>query len=158
VRGAARTAPGPGTSGYSGTPLAQKLGIRAGSRLYLEAAPSNYSELLAPLPADVQSVPHIDARTDIIHLFATRRTELRTLLRATRQAMRPDAILWVSWPKRAARVPTDITEDVIRELALPMDLVDIKVCAVDATWSGLKLMVRRARRTAPPTPKQPRSR
>jgi hypothetical protein len=158
VRGAARTAPGPGTSGYSGTPLAQKLGIRAGSRLYLQAAPGNYRELLAPLPAGVQTVPDIDAATDIIHLFATRRTELRTLLRATRQAMRPDASIWVSWPKRAARVPTDITEDVIRELALPMDLVDIKVCAVDATWSGLKLMVRRARRTPPPTRKHLRPR
>jgi len=150
--------PGPISSGYSGTPLAKKLGIGAGSRLYLQAAPGNYRELLAPLPAGVQTVPHIDASTDIIHLFATRRTALRTLLRTTRKAMRPNASVWVSWPKRAAGVPTDITEDVIRELALPMDLVDIKVCAVDATWSGLKLMVRRARRTPPPARKRPRQR
>jgi hypothetical protein len=158
VRGAARTVPGPTASGYSGTPLAKKLGIGASSRLYLQAAPGNYSELIAPLPAGVQTVPHLDASTDIIHLFATRRAELSTLLRSTRKAMRPDAIVWVSWPKRAARVPTDITEGVIRELALPMDLVDIKVCAVDATWSGLKLMVRRARRNPPPTRKRPRQR
>ena len=147
--------PGFTSAGYSGTPLAKKLGIRASSRLYLQAAPGNYGALLAPLPGGVQTMPHIDASTDIIHLFATRRTELRALLRTTRAAMRPDAIVWVSWPKRAARVPTDITEEVIRELALPMDLVDIKVCAVDATWSGLKLMVRRARRTPPPARTRP---
>ena len=88
----------------------------------------------------------IDATTDIIHLFATRRAALRTLLRNTLNAMRPDAVVWVSWPKRSAGVATDITEDVIREVALPMNLVDIKVCAVDATWSGLKLMVRKAKR------------
>jgi hypothetical protein len=146
VRGAARAVPAPTTTGYSGTPLAKKLGIRANSRLYLQAAPADYARLVAPLPAGVRTVSRIDATTDIIHLFATRRAALRTLLRDTLGAMRPDAIVWVSWPKRAARVPTDITEDVIRELALPMNLVDIKVCAVDATWSGLKLMVRKSKR------------
>jgi hypothetical protein len=138
--------PAPTTTGYSGTPLAKKLGIRVNSRLYLQAAPADYARLVAPLPTGVRTVSRIDATTDIIHLFATRRAALRTLLRDTLGAMRPDAIVWVSWPKRAARVPTDITEDVIRELALPMNLVDIKVCAVDATWSGLKLMVRKAKR------------
>lgn len=146
MRGAARAVPAPTTTGYSGTPLAKKLGIRANSRLYLQAAPADYGQLVAPLPAGVRTVSRIDATTDIIHLFATRRAALRTLLRDTLNAMRPDAIVWVSWPKRAAGVPTDITEDVIRELALPMNLVDIKVCAVDATWSGLKLMVRKAKR------------
>ena len=149
MRGAARAVPGPGASGYSGTPLAKKLGIRANSRLYLQSPPADYGELVAPLPAGVQRVSRIDATTDIIHLFATRRAALRTLLRTTRSAMRPDAAVWVSWPKRSAGVPSDITEDVIRELALPLDLVDIKVCAVDATWSGLKLMVRKARRPLP---------
>jgi hypothetical protein len=146
VRSAARAVPAPTTSGYSGTPLAKKLGIRANSRLYLHSAPADYSKLVAPLPAGVRMVSRIDASTDIIHLFATRRAALRVLLRDALEAMRPDAVVWVSWPKRAARVPTDITEDVIRELALPMNLVDIKVCAVDATWSGLKLMVRKAKR------------
>jgi hypothetical protein len=149
VRGAARAVPAPTTTGYSGTPRAKKLGIRANSRLYLRAAPADYGKLVAPLPAGVQTVSRIDATTDLIHLFATRRAALRTLLRDTLDAMRPDAIVWVSWPKRAAGVPTDITEDVIRELALPMNLVDIKVCAVDATWSGLKLMVRKAKRPRP---------
>jgi hypothetical protein len=138
--------PAPTPAGYSGTPLAKKLGIRANSRLYLQAAPADYGKLVAPLPAGVRTVSRIDATTDIIHLFATRRAVLRTLLRDTLNAMRPDATVWVSWPKRAAGVPTDITEDVIRELALPMNLVDIKVCAVDATWSALKLMVRKAKR------------
>ena len=149
MRSEARAEPAPTTTGYSGTPLAKKLGIRANSRLYLQAAPADYGKLVAPLPAGVRTVCRIDATTDIIHLFVTRRAALRTLMRDTFKAMRPDAIVWVSWPKRAAGVPTDITENVIRELALPMNLVDIKVCAVDATWSGLKLMVRKAKRPRP---------
>ena len=142
-------------SGYSGTPLAKKLGIRAGARLFLHAPPENYWQLLAPLPASVTTVPRIDARTDLLHLFATRRATLATLLERARAAMRDDAVIWVSWPKRAAAVATDITEDVVRELALPLGLVDIKVCAVDETWSGLKLMLRRRERVAPAA--QPRA-
>jgi hypothetical protein len=97
VRGAARAVPAPTTTGYSGTPLAKKLGIRANSRLYLQAAPADYGKLVAPLPAGVRTVSRIDASTDIIHLFATRRAVLRTLLRDTLKVMRPDAIVWVSW-------------------------------------------------------------
>ena len=135
-------------SGYSGTPLAQKLGIRAGCRLSLHAAPENYPALVAPLPAGVQMVPRVDADTDIVHVFATRRVQLGKLLHALRPIMRADAVIWVSWPKRASGVSTDITEDVIRELALPIGLVDIKVCAVDETWSGLKLVIRKVQRMA----------
>ncbi len=124
-------------SGYSGTPLAKKLGIRAGARLFVHAAPGNYTRLLAPLPAGVQVAARIDAHTDLIHAFATRQSELARLLQRALAAMRPDAALWVSWPKKAAGMPTDITEDAIRALALPLGLVDIKVCAVDDTWSGL---------------------
>jgi Protein of unknown function (DUF3052) len=144
----------PPTAGYSGTPLAKKLGLRAGTRLFLQAAPSNYWQLVAPAPERVRTVRRIDADTDLLHLFATRRGQLSEALRGARTAMRADAVIWVSWPKKASRVPTDITEDVIRELALPLGLVDIKVCAVDATWSGLKLMLRRSERgagTAPAT-------
>lgn len=137
-------------------PLAKKLGIAAGARLFLHEAPANYRELLAPLPVGVQTVPRIDAHTDVIHVFATRRAELGKMLRTALRAMRPDAAIWVSWPKKAAAVPTDITEQVIRELALPTGLVDIKVCAVDETWSGLKLVIRRTRRAAPA--KRPRTR
>lgn len=139
-------------SGYSGTPLAQKLGIKAGCRLYAQSAPANYLELLAPLPAQVQLVPRIIASTDVIHVFATRRTALARTLKSTHARMRPDAALWVSWPKKAAGVATNITEDTIRELALPLGLVDIKVCAVDATWSGLKLVIRTSMRPAATKP------
>jgi DUF3052 family protein len=135
-------------SGYSGTPLAQKLGIRAGTRLFLRAPPANYPQLVAPLPAGVRTVRRLDASTDIAHLFVTRRVQLQAALTTARRAMRDDAVVWVSWPKQAARVPSDISEGVVRELALPLGLVDIKVCAVDDTWSGLKLVVRLAQRAA----------
>ena len=142
-------------SGYSGTPLAQKLGITAGCRLYAKSAPANYRQLLAPLPARVQAVTRIAASTDIIHVFVTQRAALARALRSARDKMRPDAVLWVSWPKRTSGVATEITEDTIRELALPQSLVDVKVCAVDETWSALKLVIRKsarpaARRTAHP--------
>jgi hypothetical protein len=140
--------PRPSAAGYAGTPLAKKLGIRAGARLFLQAAPPNYRQLIAPAPEGVRTVRRIDARTDLLHLFATRRAQLGKALHGARRAMRADAVIWVSWPKQAARVPTDITEDVIRELALPLGLVDVKVCAVDETWSGLKLMLRRSERAA----------
>jgi hypothetical protein len=142
----------PPTAGYSGTPLAKKLGIRAGARLFLRAAPRNYWQLIAPAPEGVSAVRRVDARTDLLHLFATRRAELSEALQGARAAMRADAVIWVSWPKKASRVPTDITEGVIRELALPLGLVDIKVCAVDQTWSGLKLMLRRSERAAGAAP------
>jgi hypothetical protein len=135
-------------SGYSGTPLAQKLGIKAGCCLFVQCAPPNYLQLLAPLPTQVRTVTRISAATDIIHVFATKRSELARLLKSALTKMRPDAALWVSWPKRASGVATDITEDTIRELALPQDLVDIKVCAVDETWSGLKLVMRSSARPA----------
>ena len=129
-------------SGYSGTPLAKKLGIRAHTRLVVRAAPQNYRALLAPLPEGVQSARRIDARTDLIHLFATRATALRQGLAAARRNMRMDAVIWVSWPKQASRVDTDLNENGVRALALPLGLVDVKVCAVDETWSGLKLVLR----------------
>jgi hypothetical protein len=137
-------------SGYSGTPLAKKLGIRAQARLFVHAAPGNYRQLLAPLPPGVKSVPRIDDRTDLIHLFATRAAALARALTAARQEMRMDAVIWVSWPKRASGVDTDISENGIRALALPLGLVDVKVCAVDDTWSGLKLVLRKSERRGPP--------
>ena len=136
-------------SGYSGTPLAKKLGIRADARLFVRAAPDNYRELLAPLPEGVHSVRRIDARTDLIHLFATRAAALARALTAARRAMRMDAVIWVSWPKRLSGVDTDISENEVRALALPLGLVDVKVCAVDDTWSGLKLVLRKSERRAP---------
>ncbi len=143
MRGARRAAAAP--SGYSGTPLAKKLGIAAGCRLYPLEAPPNYAALLAPLPAGVRRVRRIGPDTDVIHVFATRRAQLERALRAS-LAMRADAVLWVSWPKKSSGLASEVSEDTVRELALPLGLVDIKVCAVDKTWSGLKLVVRKAAR------------
>jgi hypothetical protein len=133
-------------AGYSGTPLAKKLGIKPGSRLAVSGAPKNYAALLAPLPEGVQFQRSLGANTDMAHVFATKRTELSAALREALKKMKPDAAIWVSWPKKASKVETDITEDTIREIALPMGLVDIKVCAVDHTWSGLKLVLRKENR------------
>ena len=131
------------TAGYSGTPLAKKLGIGTGHRVWLVNAPANYETLVSPLPDGVTFVSKASNTTDIAHVFTTKRREMEKTLRAARGTLMPDAAIWVSWPKKAAKVATDITEDVIREVALPMGFVDIKVCAVDETWSGLKLVVRK---------------
>lgn len=130
-------------AGYSGTPLAKKLGIAAGSTVLPIGAPSHYRALLAPLPADVVFARSAGAKVDIAHVFTTRANELARHLTALRHELRPDATVWVSWPKKAAKVATDVTEDVIRDLALPLGFVDVKVCAVDEVWSGLRLVVRK---------------
>lgn len=132
-------------AGYSGTPLATKLGIREGSRLFLSGAPKNYSELVA-LPKGTRIVKKIDDGTDIVHVFSIEKARLAAVLRSSLPKLRPDAAIWVSWPKKSSKVPTDITEDTIREVALPMGLVDVKVCAIDEVWSGLKLVVRKENR------------
>ncbi|HEX3070653.1 MAG TPA: DUF3052 domain-containing protein [Thermoanaerobaculia bacterium] len=130
-------------AGYSGTPLAAKLGIKAGFAVLVVNEPASYRELLAPLPADVTFVKKLTNSVDLIHLFTKSAAELDAKLRAWRTAVKPDATVWISWPKKASKVATDITEDVIREVALPMGFVDVKVCAVDETWSGLKLVIRK---------------
>lgn len=129
-------------AGYSGTPLAKKLGIKPGSAIFVVAAPGHYDELLAPLPEGVKRVRKIDD-ADVAHFFETSRVRLDKDLRAAVSKMQQDAAIWISWPKQAAKVETDITEDTVREVALPLGLVDIKVCAVDETWSGLKLVIRK---------------
>lgn len=135
-------------AGYSGTPLARKLGIKPGSRVFVEGAPMPYDQLLDPIPVDVTIQAEVDSSTDVVHLFTTSKTKLAAELKRLLRRLRPDAALWVSWPKKASKVPTDITEDIIRELALPLGLVDIKVCAVDNVWSGLKLVIRKENRPA----------
>jgi hypothetical protein len=141
--GVSASARGSGGQGYSGTPLAKKLGIGTGHRVWLVEPPSNYRMLVAPLPDGVTFVSKPSNTTDVAHVFTSKRRELEKTLRSLRKALKPDAVIWVSWPKQASKLPTDLTEDVIREVALPMGLVDIKVCAVDETWSGLKLVLRR---------------
>jgi hypothetical protein len=133
-------------AGYSGAPLAKKLGIKPGCRLFVADAPKNYAELVAPLPEGVQLTAKLRTDTDVVHVFSTRRAKLAEALRSCLAKMKPDGAIWVSWPKKASRMETDITEDTIRQLALPMGLVDIKVCAVDETWSALKLVLRKEKR------------
>ena len=133
----------PGSAGYSGTPLANKLGIVAGSRILARNAPAEYRKWLAPLPPDVTFEDRISAATDIVHLFCDRRAALQAELVRLRASIRGSGAIWVSWPKKAAKLPTDITEDTIRALALPIGLVDVKVCAVSDVWSGLKLVIRK---------------
>jgi hypothetical protein len=133
-------------AGYSGTPLAQKLGIKEGSEVLPVGAPVAYRKLLAPLPPDVRFAKRLTAATDVVHLFTKKRSQLEKSLRAWYGRLRPDGSIWISWPKQASGVATDITEDVIRTVALPIGLVDVKVCAVDDTWSGLKLVIRKENR------------
>jgi len=133
--------------GYSGTPLAKKLGIAEGSSVFPIDAPAHYRQLLAPLPLRVRFTRHLEAGTDIVHLFVLKRDVLAEQLRELYPTIRADAAIWVSWPKKAAKVETDITEDTVRAVALPLGLVDVKVCAVDETWSGLKLVIRTANRS-----------
>jgi hypothetical protein len=135
-------------AGYSGTPLWKKLGYKTGMSACIDGGPKNYRSLLA-LPGNVQVkwLTHPKSDIEFVHLFATLTSELKAKLKSYRTKIVPDGVIWVSWPKKSSGVKTDITEDTIRDVALPMGLVDIKVCAVDDVWSGLKLVIRKDRRT-----------
>lgn len=133
-------------AGYSATPLPQKLGIKPGMIVVAIDPPDHYRKLLDPIPSGVNFATRPVGNTKFVHLFSRRRTELAKQLSILRRKIADDAMLWVSWPKKSSGVATDITEDVIRAVALPLGFVDIKVCAVDETWSGLKLMIRRENR------------
>ncbi|QJR36816.1 DUF3052 domain-containing protein [Gemmatimonas groenlandica] len=133
-------------AGYSGTPLAKKLGIVEGTVVHVVHAPSHYQSLLAPLPPSVCFLARLAPAAQVVHLFTTERAELASKLTAWRTALPDTVVIWVSWPKKSAKVATDITEDTVRAVALPLGFVDVKVCAVDEVWSGLKLVVRKALR------------
>jgi hypothetical protein len=133
--------------GYSGTPLWKKLGVVEGTTLVALGAPAEYASWLAPLPAGARIVTRAGKSPAAVHLFTSSRAELGRSLAAWRRRIAPDGFLWVSWPKRSSKVATDITEDTIRELALPLGWVDVKVCAVSEVWSGLKLVVRKSERS-----------
>ena len=133
-------------AGYSGTPLAQKLGIKPAQKLATIGAPTGYRKLLAPLPKGVCFTTEVAAEALFVHFFATKRQTLEKELKRLRRLLADTGVLWVSWPKKSSGVATDITEDVIREVCLPLGFVDVKVCALDETWSGLKLMIRRENR------------
>ena len=133
-------------AGYSATPLPQKLGIKPGMIVVAIEAPENYRQLLGQIPSGVNFATRTVGNTKFVHFFARRRSELATQLSILRKKIAEDAVVWVSWPKKSSGVATDITEDVIRAVALPIGFVDIKVCAVDNTWSALKLMIRKENR------------
>jgi hypothetical protein len=131
------------TTGYSGTPLPRKLGIKPGHRVALLGAPDGFEgETLGELPGGVRVTRRAGGKADVIVSFHTERAELERRLPALRALMEPAAGLWIAWPKKASKLETDITEDVLREIALPTGLVDNKVCAIDETWSGLRLVIR----------------
>jgi hypothetical protein len=138
-----------GFTTYSGTSLATKLGIKPGHRLLVLGAPEDFHPgVLGVLPEGVRVARRASGTADVIVSFHTRRAELARSLPALHELMKPAAGLWIAWPKRASGAPTDLTEDVVRELALARGLVDNKVCAIDATWSGLRLVIRLADRPA----------
>lgn len=134
------------TAGYSGTPLAKKLGIKEGMTVVTVDAPENYQELLDPLPENVTITKKPQNETDILHLFTNSRNGLFQGLAEARGLIKQDGTIWVSWYKKAAKLPTEISEDTVREGAFPLGLVDVKVCAVDEKWSGLKLVIRKENR------------
>ena len=134
------------TEGYSGTPLATKLGLKEGMRVWFEGMPQSVREEIdaAEMTLSEQEIPA--PGTNLAHVFVNERASLVQHLEALRGLIDPAGVVWISWPKKASKVPTDITEDTIREVALPMGYVDVKVCAVDAIWSGLKLVIRKSAR------------
>jgi Protein of unknown function (DUF3052) len=133
-------------AGYSGTPLAKKLGIKVGARVAFLDAPDGFDETVAPLPDGVDVARKAGPGLDVVVFFTRARGELEERIEELRAAIAPAGGLWVGWPKRASGVETDVTEDVVREVALPLGLVDNKVCAIDETWSGLRLVIRRENR------------
>jgi hypothetical protein len=135
------------TAGYSGTPLAKKLSLKDGMRAWWDGMPESVrNEIAEGFELETLSAP--EAPIDAAHIFVTERTALEAKLHDLKPLLAPSGFIWVSWPKKASKLPTDIAEDIIREICLPMGLVDVKVCAVDETWPGLKLMIRKELRSA----------
>jgi Protein of unknown function (DUF3052) len=135
-----------GAAGYSGTPLPKKLGIKEDARVALVGAPPEAAELIAPLPTGVELRTQLRSEADVIVFFARRRRELEQRFDALVAKLERDGSLWVAWPKRTSGIETDMTENIIREVALPRGLVDTKVCAISDVWSGLRLVRRRENR------------
>ena len=134
-------------AGTSGKTIVQKLGIKPGFCIFVGQAPRAYGDVVGELPDDVTIAPRLKAPLDMVHLFAIEAKGLAAKLRSCRAAIEPDGMIWVSWPKKASGVATDLTENVLRDTALPLGLVDIKVCAIDDIWSGLKFVIPKDQRT-----------
>lgn len=135
-------------AGYSGTPLVRKLGFKPGMRAFYANAPQDFDVLVGELPDGVRVLKRPSAGLDLAMVFVVERVALARALATLQPKLQPAGMIWVAWPKRASGVQTDITEDVVREVALPRGLVDVKVCAIDAVWSGLKLVIRKELRTS----------
>jgi hypothetical protein len=135
--------------GYSGKPVMEKLGIKPGFFIFCAGAPAAYADIVGQLPAGVTMASAAKAPLDMVHLFATEAKGLAAKLRDYRKAIAPDGMIWVSWPKKSSGVATDLSDVVVRDTALPLGLVDIKVCAIDDTWSGLKFVIPRDQRAGP---------
>ena len=135
-------------AGYSGTPLLQKLGIKPGHRVSAVNAPADFDEILGQLPDDAVFVSKATKDVDVIVAFERSAAEFRKRLATLADRIKQDGMVWIAWPKKASGVKTDMTENVVRDFALPLGLVDIKVCAIDDTWSGLKLVIRKENRAA----------
>lgn len=131
------------TSGYSGTPLAKKLSLRDGMRVWFDAMPESVADEIDEYALELTFVGDPAEGIDAAHFFVTEKATLAAHLESLRHQISPAGQIWVSWPKKASKMPTDITEDTIREICLPLGLVDTKVCAIDETWSGLKLVIRK---------------
>jgi hypothetical protein len=133
-------------AGYSNKPLAGKLSLKDGQRVWFEDMPDAVRAEIGQGGFALELLPSAEAPLDAAHVFVTKRVELEARIRRLLPLLARNGFLWVSWPKKASKVPTDVTEDTIRAVALPLGLVDVKVCAVDEIWSGLKLMIRKDRR------------
>jgi len=142
-------------AGYSGKPLARKLGLKPGMRASLRGAPPEYREWCDLDEAGIEIVAATARALDFVHVFATARTQLERELKRLVPRLAPNGMLWVSWPKKAARVATDLSEDALRAVVLPLGLVDVKICAVSEVWSGLKFVWRLERRAAISAGKKP---
>lgn len=134
------------TTGYSGTPLLKKLGFKVPLKLLVVHAPLEYRTWLGDLPEGLKLVTKAAKPIEAAHIFATESAFLDAMLSRLRKELKQDGFVWVSWPKKSSRIITDITEDTIREIALPLGFVDVKVCAVSEVWSGLKLVIRKSER------------
>lgn len=139
-------------AGYSGTPLAKKLGIKSGCLLVVLRGPKEFKDWVAPLPERVRLRKSLAPGPDVVMVFAQKRAQLEGLLAQAAPAVFPHGAVWVAWPKKASKVPTDMSEDTVREIVLPRGLVDTKVCAISEVWSGLRVVWRKELRGADEPP------
>ena len=135
-------------AGVSGKPLSQKLGLKPGFRIFVDGAPADYRKIVGEWPEGARIVARAAAPLDVAHVFAAEAKGLAAKLTRYRDAIAPDGMIWVSWPKKASGVTNDLSDVVVRDLALPLGLVDIKVCAIDETWSGLKFVIQKRQRVS----------